>query len=210
VAPTLGNNPSPAVTRILDATLTAAALHGIKRLSVSDIADQAQMSRPTIYKHVGNKDAIVMATVVREAQRLVAEIMDEMGRSPEPRTGIRDGVAAALRLTREHPLLDRILTTEPDSLVPLLTADGGPVSQLIRTEIDGRTLELFPGLSPLAARRAGDLLTRLFVSYAISAPDDPPEVVAESIATIIFAGVAALQAELAQHDSATPSLSARA
>ena len=34
-------------------------------------------------------------------------------------------------------------------------------------------------------RRFADIVTRLLVSYAVSAPDDPPEVVAASIATFL-------------------------
>ena len=52
--------------RILDAAVEAAALHGIGRMSVADVAKRAGLSRPTVYKRFPSKDELVRATVERE------------------------------------------------------------------------------------------------------------------------------------------------
>jgi len=44
-------------------------------------------------------------------------------------------------------------------------------------------------LDPVELRRFADLVTRLLVSYAISAPDDPPEIVAAYVARFLINGV---------------------
>ena len=49
--------------RILVATIEAASVHGIGRLSVADVAKRAGVSRPTVYKHFPSKDALVAAAV---------------------------------------------------------------------------------------------------------------------------------------------------
>jgi hypothetical protein len=49
-----------------------------------------------------------------------------------------------------------------------------------------------PALDDVARRRIADLLARLVVSYALSAPDDPPEIVADLLAAVVVGGGAAL------------------
>ena len=44
------------------------------------------------------------------------------------------------------------------------------------------------------------MVARLLVSYAISAPDDPPEVVAQAMATILLQGAIAFAANAAADD----------
>ena len=102
-----------------------------------------------------------------------------------------DTAVRTLRLAREHPLLDRIVRTEPETLLPLLTSDGGPAVPAMREVAEATLFERMPEFSEVARRRAADALTRLLVSYAVSAPDDPPDVVAETLATLLFDGLRA-------------------
>ena len=44
---------------------------------------------------------------------------------------------------------------------------------------------------PVAMRRFADVVTRLLISYAVSAPDDPPEVVAHFLSTFLVHGAVA-------------------
>jgi AcrR family transcriptional regulator len=175
-------------TRILDAAIEAAAIHGISRLSVGDVATRAGLSRPTLYKYFPNKDALVAAAVEREARQLVVAVLAAAEAHDSPKDSLEAGFLTALRLTREHPLLDRIIRTEPETLVPLLTTDGGPVLLLVRQTVERVITSRSPDLDPVMARRTADVITRLLVSYAISAPDDPPEVVAASVASFLVDG----------------------
>ena len=47
------------------------------------------------------------------------------------------------------------------------------------------------GADPVALRRFADVVTRLIISYAVSAPDDPPEVVAHYLSLFLIPDVAA-------------------
>jgi AcrR family transcriptional regulator len=61
--------------RILDAAVEAAALHGVARLSMSDVARQAGLSRPTLYRHFPSKQELMGAAVRREAMALVGAVL---------------------------------------------------------------------------------------------------------------------------------------
>ena len=179
---------------ILRAAVEAAAVHGLTRLSVADVAKRAGLSRPTLYKHFPSKDALVAAAVQREASAMADAVRTVVDGIADPRAALDAGILLALRLVRDHPLLDRVVRTEPEVLVPLLTTDASPVTGALRPPVEAMIAGKYPALDAVALRRVADLLVRLLVSYALSAPDDPPEVVASMIATVIVDGVPSLAA----------------
>ncbi|MEZ5239564.1 MAG: helix-turn-helix domain-containing protein [Microthrixaceae bacterium] len=183
---------------ILDSAVEGVALYGLAKLSMSDVASLAGISRPTLYKHFGSKDELVAAAVQREAVALVEAVLAEARDREGPRAALEAAVVTALRQTREHPLLDRIIVSEPETRLPYLTTDriggdggagGAAVLLFVRTATE-TLIEQYLGeaLDDLTRRRLADVVARLLVSYAISAPDDPPEVVASSMATILLDG----------------------
>jgi len=176
---------------ILDAAIEIATLHGIARTSVGDVAQRVGISRPTLYKHFASKDAMVAAAIMREAMEFVAQVAASASAHDDPRAALHAGVVTALVAARQHPLLDRILTTEPEVLLPFLVADAGPVPSLARVAIDGLLETIEPDLDPARARLLADLLSRLLISYTISPPHDSPEVLASTICSIFFDGALA-------------------
>lgn len=181
---------TPAVRdRLLDATIEAASIHGLSRLSVGDVAARAGLSRQTLYKHFPNKDALVAEAVLREAQAMVGQIVAAAESLDDPQASLEAAILLTLRLTREHPLLDRLVRTEPEALLPLLIGDGGVVAVAVRSVVEQIIGERLPDLDPVEIRRVADLLSRVLISYAVSAPDDPPEVVASFVATLVTSGL---------------------
>lgn len=181
--------------RILDAAIEAASIHGITRLSVADVAKRAGVSRPTLYKRYPSKDDLVGAAIMREAARVVEAVeraVDRVDRSEGPKAALIAGIGTALRVLRDHPLLDRVIRTEPETLVPALTTDDGLILSAIRPPIEAMIADRFARLDEVTSRRVADMLTRLLLSYALNAPDDPPEVVASVLADVIVDGAASL------------------
>jgi AcrR family transcriptional regulator len=173
--------------RILQAGIEAAAIHGIARLTVGDVAKRAGVSRPTLYKHFKSKGELVAAAVEREADRMVQQVA--VAELPEdPHQALSAGIRAVLRVTREHPLLDRLIRTEPESLLPLILEDGGAVSLRVRGTIEEILVQRFQPVDPVLLRRYADMVTRLVISYAVNAPDDPPELVADVVARVLVDG----------------------
>jgi AcrR family transcriptional regulator len=191
-------------TRILDRAIEAASIHGVKRMSVADVAKRAGISRPTLYKQFPSKEALVSAAVARESERLIASVIAAAAQHDDPRQALEAAVLAALRLTREHPLLDGVIRTEPESLIPMLVSDGGPVMTAGRRAVEQVVATKLPDLPELAVRRLADLLVRLLVSYALNPPDDPPEVVAESMAGFLSDPAIVAQSHLFPNDEARP------
>jgi len=183
--------------RILDAAVEAASVHGIGRMSVADVAARAGLSRPSLYKRYPSKDALVAAAVGREALRVVHASRQAAAGHEDPREALGAAVATVLRLAREHPLLDRVVRTEPEILVPLLTTDDGPILRVVRPQIEAVLAQRFPAMDTVTARRVADMVARLLISYALNAPDDPPEVVARVMAGVIVGGAVSVIDETA-------------
>lgn len=113
--------------RILDAALDAFLDFGIRRASMTEIARRAGLGVATVYRRYPQKDQLVEAVVLRETGRLVAEIDRRIGNVATPQDIAVEGFVAVLAGVRGHPLLRRLLVTEPEIVLPLLTLRGGPV-----------------------------------------------------------------------------------
>jgi len=183
--------------RILAAVVEAASIHGVARLSMSDVARTAGLSRPTIYRYFGSRDELLGAALLAETQTLVTAVVADIADVDDPREAIERGILATLRLTREHPLLDRIVRTEPEVLVPILVTDGDPARPgfpaVVRAAVEALLATRVADPDPVRSRRRADVIARLLVSYAVSAPDDPPEVVAATVADFVSLGALPLE-----------------
>lgn len=177
--------------RLLDATLDVAADHGLARLSVGDVAKRAGLSRQTLYKHFGSKDELVGATVLREASRLVEGALAAADLDDDPVMALESGIAEALRQVRHHPLLDRLVATEPEALLPLLI--DGDSSVLPAVELICRQLieQRLPELDEAGVRAGADLLSRMLVSYSVRPPDAAPEAVARFLSHAVIGALVA-------------------
>lgn len=176
--------------RLLAAALETASIHGLARLSMGDVAKRAGLSRQTLYRYYSSRDALVSALVASETAKVIDQVARAALVTADPQASLEAALATALRVVRDHPLLDRLLRTEPEALLPLLATEGSPAMTQVRTVVEAvladRTPEL--GRDPVARRRFADVVTRLLVSYAVSAPDDPPEVVAGYVSTFLVRG----------------------
>jgi AcrR family transcriptional regulator len=155
--------PDPATTseRILDATLEVLARSGASRLSLSDVAATAGVSRPTLYRWFPSKEALLEAFGRYEQQRYDAGIAQAVA-SLEGDARLE----AVLRFTVEFQYsysLRRIVDVEPEHVVHQMTR----VMPIMRD----RLLAHFSGPN---GRVVASVVTRIALSHALI-PDDDPE-----------------------------------
>jgi len=175
--------------RLLDAAVQAAAVHGLAKLSVGDVARVAGLSRQTLYKYFPSKEALVAEAVAREADTMIAAVTAAADAHDDPRDALEAAIVTTLRLTRAHPLLDRLIQTEPEALLPLLVSGEGAVMATVRAAVEQIVGRKVPDLSPDQLRQCADLLTRVLVSYGVSPPDQTPEQVASFMADLVSYGL---------------------
>lgn len=112
---------------ILDAALAVFSEVGVRKATIGDVAKRAGIDRVTVYRRLGSKDDLVTAVVGREAVSLFADITAtaRTGKTLEDRIAL--GFTATLEGVRGHAVLSRMLELEPDTVLPQLTIDGGPI-----------------------------------------------------------------------------------
>jgi AcrR family transcriptional regulator len=92
--------------RILDAASREFAEHGFAGARVDEIARRAGINKALLYYHVGNKQAIYTAVLVRNFDRVAKGIVSSSvtGGSASDRLGrLASGIAAVLRDNPDHP-----------------------------------------------------------------------------------------------------------
>ena len=174
--------------RILDAAFERILDVGLTRTTVEDVARAAGVSRQTIYRYYASKDALVAALVMREEERFLDGVRAALLSEDDIEVAVARGFAFCLRFARQHPLLDRLLRTDAETLLPHLTVGAGPlivrardaVTDLVRSRWDVRT-ELLP--------RVAEAAVRLTLSYALTPPDRSPDDLATELARILTAAL---------------------
>jgi AcrR family transcriptional regulator len=173
-------------TRILDAAFRTVATYGLSRFTVDDVARTADLSRQTVYRYFDSKDALIVALVFREEEEFIEGVRRAHAEAATLVDAMERAMLYCLRLAREHPLLDRLLESEPEVLLPYLTTRAGGLIARGRAVIE----ELAAARSdvrPELVHRAADLATRAVISYVLTPGDDAPEGVARETATVLSA-----------------------
>lgn len=186
------SGPEDVRQRILQATYDCVARWGLSKTTVEDAARQAGLSRATVYRHFpGGREELVDAVVSWEYGRFFTRLYEEVHQAESLEEVMERGLAFAHRAIAEHEVLQRILQTEPDLLLPQLTVESESTTELIAAfltpYLERHTLA--PGVD---VAEAADFLSRMVLSY-IAAPGrwnlDDPEQVARLVRAELLAGI---------------------
>ncbi|KZM74172.1 TetR/AcrR family transcriptional regulator [Nocardia terpenica] len=113
--------------QLLESALSAFLDFGIKRTSMGEIARRAGISPATLYRRFESKNDLVEAVGVREAQLFVAEIEERVAGIADDEDQLAEIFVAFITLLARNELLQRLLRTEPDMILPRLTTEAGPI-----------------------------------------------------------------------------------
>ncbi|MBC6459425.1 TetR/AcrR family transcriptional regulator [Actinomadura sp. HBU206391] len=125
-------------TRILNAALAQFETYGLRRVGMEDVARRAGVARTTIYRRFAGKDQLVQAVILRECRRFLAAIAEAIEDLSTPEDALVEGFVVGLRNARRHPLLSRVLVSEPEAFLPQLGMNGGAMMLAARDLIAER------------------------------------------------------------------------
>lgn len=156
--------------RILDATLATLVAVGMRRCTVEEIAERAQIGRSTIYRRFDGRDELIHAVVARELRRFV----DTLGRSVDHLDDVTDrvveGFLTGLEIANTSDFL-RFLRSEPDLMV-FLMRNAYPATEAVTTLMIGELLRSTKDPASVdigMARHVAEVVFRLAVSF-VSVP----------------------------------------
>jgi AcrR family transcriptional regulator len=178
--------------RIIEATYACVARRGMAKTTVEDVAREAGISRATVYRAFpGGRDELMDATVSWAVFDFFAKLYDRIQGATDLEEVMERGIMFAHRSIVEHEVLQRVMQTEPDTLLPALTVESirirEGIAQVLAPFVVDRGLAAGVDLGD-----AADFLARMVLSY-ISAPgrwdlDDPAQV-ARLVRSELLAGV---------------------
>jgi AcrR family transcriptional regulator len=112
---------------VLDAAYDCFVEVGPTRTLHRSIAQRAGVSRPTVYKHVGDREAIAFALLERELARFYRELRRTLDEAATVRDRFVGGLVFTVTYAQQHPVLTRVLEEEPELVVPWLTTRAAPI-----------------------------------------------------------------------------------
>jgi AcrR family transcriptional regulator len=190
-APQLRNDTR---ARILEAAFERVAEFGLARLTMDEVARRAGVSRQTVYRYYASKDQLVMALVLREEEKFLDGIREAFARDPDLNRALEDGLLFCLRFAREHPLLDRLLATDPGTLLPYLTIKAGPMIVRAR-EVMTSLVASKAWVRADVLESVTDAMVRTVISFVMTPPDRPPTHVARDLARILTVALTGKEAK---------------
>jgi AcrR family transcriptional regulator len=159
--------------RLLAATYRCVERFGLGKTTIDDVVKESGVSRATIYRQFpGGRDELLLETVGWELANYFNELADRVRDAPNLAELLERGLAFAHRSVSEHAVLRKIMDTEPERLLPLLTTESAKTLPFIadfllpylRREADAGRLR-----ADVDTQRAAEYLARAILSL-IGAP----------------------------------------
>ena len=180
---------------IIDAARRVIARDGPRKASMERIAEEANISKGTLYLYFDSKDALVQEATERGHAEMAAHVDAAMRDAQSPVAAIEAYVRSTLQFCDEHEMLFRAMNTYPDS-------EGAAASRVVARHVDGYVDRLESvvakgteegALRPVHARRFARLLVEALRGIVIERLREkmPPSVDedADAIVSILLDGV---------------------
>jgi len=153
--------------RILEATYACVARYGLGKTKVEDVVREAKLSRATIYRYFpGGKDQLMSEVIAWEMTRFFVRLADAVAAAPDFSHLLEEGLVFAHRAIEEHDVLQKVLETEPERLLPQLTVATHSILRAVSAFLEPRLAaeadRLRPGMTPA---RAAEYLARMILSF---------------------------------------------
>ena len=151
--------------RILEATYACVARYGLAKTTVEDAARQARMYRATVYRYFpGGKEQLIAEVIAWEAQRFFMRLAEAVAGADSFARLVEDALIFAHRAVEEHEVLQKVLQTEPEKLLPALTVGSDRLVVIIKGWLYPR-LEAQSLRAGVSAEYAAAYLARMILSF---------------------------------------------
>ncbi len=156
---------------------------GWAQVTMARVADEARVSRQTVYNEMGTKPGLAAAMVGAELQQFLAVVSDAFDRHPADLVAaIRDATRAVLEHAQGNSLLHAVVSATHGAdteLLPLLTTNAGSLLEtakaVVRERLDGYDV----GLGGAELDAAIDMVVRVVLSHVMQPSGAPADTAAD-------------------------------
>lgn len=156
------------------------------QITMADVAAAAGVSRQTLYKEFGSRDAFAQAFVMRESDRFLEAVEGAVQEHlDDPTKALEAGFDVFLTAAAEDPLVRTLLSGDATStLLPLITTHGEPVVARATDRLSAIIRSGWPAVAQADARLLAECLVRLAISYT-ALPAGSTGMTAASVTTLL-------------------------
>jgi AcrR family transcriptional regulator len=155
---------------LLEAAYTCIGRYGIGKTTVEDVAREAGVSRATVYRHFpGGRDELMREVIAWETTRFFLRLAEAVAGIHDFADLLEEALLYAHEAVERHAVLQQVLATEPERLLPTLTVESGRICRQV-AEFLVPYLEAAPRRrAAVGAPQAADYIARMLLSW-IGAP----------------------------------------
>ena len=160
-------------TAILDAMRDLLLQRDWSKITLTDVAAGAGVSRQTLYNEFGSRGGLAESYAIRLADDLVDHVETALAANiGDAQASIRDGLASYFRDSAQDPLVQSLLLGEVKlDLLRLITLDAGPLIEHATDRLSTVMQRSWIALTRPQALTFAHALVRLAISYI---PTPPP------------------------------------
>jgi AcrR family transcriptional regulator len=157
---------SPKAAQILDAASTCIARVGLTKTTLDDVAREAGCARATVYRCFANKQQLLSALVVRDADTLRDRVVVASALSETLGDAIAAVVTASVEYLHGHRALAFVCAHEPELLLPFLAFEREDAVLRTAAVLVAPAFARFVDTD--AAARLGEWIARIALSHLFS------------------------------------------
>jgi AcrR family transcriptional regulator len=156
------------------------------QISMAEVARAAGVSRQTLYKEFGSRNAFAQQFVIREGARFLDAVERAIGANlDDPRAALTAGLEVFLTAAAEDPLVGLLLADDgTGGMLPLVTTQSGPVLDWACARLCEAMRAGWPQARESDLELLADSFVRLAISYVTMPRRSPHEAAAGAAALL--------------------------
>jgi AcrR family transcriptional regulator len=151
--------------KIIDGAIRAVARYGLRKFSMSNICEEAGISRGSLYRYFKSKEQVLEAIGDHVERELRAALISAVEVKPEPAERLEVVLQAMLDYRTENPAVVRLIDAEPAFALDLLTRQLSMLLSLVADLLDPVLQESPPIKDGSMTKRQ---LTEVFIRLVLS------------------------------------------
>ncbi|HEX4223294.1 MAG TPA: TetR/AcrR family transcriptional regulator [Pseudonocardiaceae bacterium] len=181
--------------RLVDAALECFLSFGVRKTSLTDVADRAGVSRATAYRVFGDKSGLVRAVAETEITRLLDRLDVAVTWEAPLGDALEQAITFTLDYLRDHAVLQRLITKEPEQLTDMVVVRPGEPSlvQVLLPALVERFVRTHHDVLRVPIDQAVEWLLRMAISLLLSPDTTLPD--PRAVADLLIAGLLGPAAE---------------
>ncbi len=163
--------------RIIGAAVRLTTTSGWAAVTMARVADEAGVSRQTVYNEVGSKPALAETMVLEELARFLAVVEHAFDAEPDDLSrAIERAVTDVLTYAQDNDLLHAVVSATHGAdteLLPLLTTNAGSLLETAKGVVTARVAPYAPAIERAHLDPAIDMVVRLVLSHVMQPSATP-------------------------------------